>query len=217
MKKKRIIIVGGGEHSHLIINNLEDCPEYHLVGLTTHLDSEISNKIFGFSILCHDRDIPELIKSEKIDGYILGVGVTHGMKKRKKIFSVVDPLISPINIIHPTCVLSKHARIGKGNFFEAYTKIAIGAVIGNHCIINSFSAVNHGQIVGDNVLIACNVSLAGKKIGSHTIIADGASVAFKVSVGENCIVGDGAVVTKDLPDGVIAYGNPAKIVRSVES
>ena len=55
--------------------------------------------------------------------------------------------------------------------------------------------------------------MAGCRIGENTIIADGASIGFKRSVGKNCVIGDGAVVTKDIPDCSIAYGNPARVIK----
>ena len=213
MKKKSVILVGCGEHAKMVIDNIEECSSFEIIGLTTNSPDEISKRIYGYPVICLDENIPELIQNEKIDGYFLGVGIAKGMFLRKKLYSWLDTFLEAVNIIHPLCQVSKYSKIGKGNIFEAYTKIANDATVGNHCILNSFSSINHDQTIGDNVLIACNVSLAGRKIGSHTIIADGASIAFKRSVGENCIVGDGSVVTKDLPDNSIAYGNPAKIIK----
>ena len=210
--KEKIIIVGCGEHARMIIDNIEEQDMYAVFGLTTSSDEELQMEIYGYPVVCKDEGIKNLL-SENVDikGYILGVG---SMKLRYNLYTWLDTFLTAVNIIHPTATISRHAQIGRGNIIEAYTKIANSAQIGNHCIINSFSAVNHDQVIGDNVLIAGNVSMAGKSIGNNTIIADGASVGFKKSVGKNCIVGDGSVVTKDIPDNVIVYGNPARIVRN---
>ncbi|NIA22818.1 MAG: hypothetical protein GWP03_01410 [Proteobacteria bacterium] len=50
----------------------------------------------------------------------------------------------------------------------------------------------------------------GASIGTSTTILSG------VTIGENSIIGAGSVVTKDIPDNVIAYGNPAKVIRKIE-
>ena len=213
--KEKIIIIGAGEHARMVIDNIEEQGVYEIFGLTTSNESEVGKKVFNYHVICKDDQVEQLIsENQDLKGYFLGVGVSTGnMKLRYDIYSKFDKLIKAVNIIHPTAFISKYGMLGTGNILEAYTKVANGALIGNHCIINSFSAVNHDQRIGNNVLIAGNVSMAGRSIGDHTIIADGASIAFKKSIGENCIVGDGTVVTKDLPDNVIVYGNPAKIIR----
>ena len=52
--------------------------------------------------------------------------------------------------------------------------------------------------IGDNVWLACNVTVLGG-----------------VTIGNNVVIGAGSVVTKDIPDGYLAYGNPCKPVRPI--
>ncbi|MEX0778979.1 MAG: hypothetical protein WD491_10615 [Balneolales bacterium] len=60
-------------------------------------------------------------------------------------------------------------------------------------------------------MISGNVS-----IGEGTEIGTGTSIVNNVSIGRHCLIGAGSVVTKDIPDGVVAYGNPCKIIRNNE-
>lgn len=208
-----IILFGCGEHARMVIDNIEDQGKYKIVGLLTNDEAELGKRIYSYEVIGKDEGIEDILKNDTtIEGYFLGIG---NMKVRDKLAKYLDENvdIKAVNIIHPTAVISKYAKIGLGNIFEAYTKVANSAVIGNHCIVNSFTAVNHDQVIGNNVLLAGSVSLAGTSVGDNTIIADGASIGFKVSVGKNCIIGDGAVVSKDIGDNKIAYGNPAKIIR----
>lgn len=208
---KKIILFGSKEHASMVIDNIEQQGMYKIFGIITNERDAIGTKLKGYELICHDDEVPLLIEENRdIEGYFLGIG---NMRIREKLYKKLDRIIEPVNIIHPTSIISKHSKIGKGNIFEAYTKIANDVIVGEHCILNSFTSINHDQKVGNNVLIGCSVSLAGKTIGNNTIIADGASIAFKKSVGSQCIIGDGAVVTKDIPDNTIAYGNPAKEVK----
>ncbi len=212
MSKDNIILIGCGEHARMVIDNIEDEGRYNIFGLVTNNDNEMGTRIYGYDVICKDGDVENLLKENRdIKGYFLGVG---NMKTRYNMYKKLDKLIDAVNIIHPTAIISKHSTIGTGNIFEAFTKVANGAVIGSHIIVNSYTAINHDEIIENNVLLAGGVSLAGKRIGENTIISDGVTVGFKKSVGRNCIIGDGAVVTKDIPDNVIAYGNPARVVRA---
>ena len=209
--KEKIILFGCGEHARMVIDNIEDQGKYELFGLVTNLDNELGKKVYGYNVLCKDEELEELLKVNKdITGYFLGIG---NMKVREMVYRIMDKRLKAVNIIHPAAIISRHANIGSGNIFEAYTKVANSATVGRHCIVNSFTSINHDQIIGNNVLLAGGVSLAGKTIGDNTIISDGVTIGFKRNVGRNCIIGDGAVVTKDIPDNSIAYGNPARVVR----
>jgi sugar O-acyltransferase (sialic acid O-acetyltransferase NeuD family) len=204
-------VVGCGQHARMVIDNIEEQAVYEVLGLSTNRDEELGQLVYGYPVLCKDEGIPRLIAERpEIKGYFLGVG---DMRGRARLYPWLDSLLPAVNVIHPAAIVSRHARIGKGNLLEAFTKVANGATLGVHCIVNSFSAVNHDQVVEDNVLIAGDVSMAGIRIGANTIIADGASIGFKRSVGQRCIIGDGAVVTRDIPDNSVAYGNPARVVR----
>jgi maltose O-acetyltransferase len=103
--------------------------------------------------------------------------------------------------------------------------------------------INYGAVlidtreirIGDDVLIGPNVQLltadhpldptarhAGWESGRPITIADGAwlgggvIVLPGVTIGTNTVVGAGAVVTRDLPPGVVAVGNPARVVRRLD-
>ncbi|WDF83295.1 sugar O-acetyltransferase [Lacticaseibacillus pabuli] len=88
--------------------------------------------------------------------------------------------------------------------------------------------------IGDNVKIGPRVNLltAGHPIdttirvtqleyakpiwiGDNTWIGGNVTVVPGVHIGNNCVIGAGAVVTKDIPDGVVAVGNPARVLRQI--
>ena len=54
-------------------------------------------------------------------------------------------------------------------------------------------------------------------IGDNVWLGGGAIVCPGVTIGDDTVVGAGAVVTRDLPAGVVAYGNPARVQREIES
>jgi acetyltransferase-like isoleucine patch superfamily enzyme len=66
----------------------------------------------------------------------------------------------------------------------------------------------------DHVHLCPGVHLAGGvQVGSGTMIGTGVVVLPGIQIGKGCVVGAGAVVNRDLPNGVVAFGVPAKIQR----
>jgi acetyltransferase-like isoleucine patch superfamily enzyme len=53
-------------------------------------------------------------------------------------------------------------------------------------------------------------------IGNSVWLGGGVIVCPGVTIGENTVVGAGAVVTRDLPPNVVAAGNPARVIRTIE-
>jgi sugar O-acyltransferase (sialic acid O-acetyltransferase NeuD family) len=212
----KILIIGCGEHSKIVIENIEQQNKYKIVGLVGFDKKDLKKKIFNYPVLCLYENISIFLKKKKdIKFYFIGIGVAkNNMKIREKIINEMNKLLKTVNIIHPLSIVSKYAKIGKGNLFEAYSKLSCDCTIGNYCVIESFSSINHDQIIEDNVFIATNVSCAGKKIGRNTIIADGVTVGFKKAIGSNCLITDGVTVTKNIQSNKICYGNPIKIINN---
>lgn len=125
---------------------------------------------------------------------------------------------TPTTIIHPNAIVSKHACIGRGTVLCAGVVVNAGAVIGENCILNTSCSIDHDCRIGDHVHICPGVHLAGNvTVGEGTIIGIGSSVIPCKKVGVWSKLGAGSVVVRDIPDQVIAFGVPARVVRSLVS
>ncbi len=124
-------------------------------------------------------------------------------------------LIFPI-VQHPSAILSENARIGAGNVFCARAVVIAGTIIGRLCIVNTGATIDHDCFLGDFVHIAPGVNLCGSvSIGDRTLVGVGASVRPGITIGSDTIIGAGSVVVSDIPAGVMACGNPCRVVREI--
>lgn len=121
-----------------------------------------------------------------------------------------------VSVVHRTAMVSGSSRIGEGTVVMAGAILQAESVIGRHCIINSGASVDHDTLIGDYVHIAPHCTLCGGvSVGEGTWIGAGTTVIQGIRIGRDCFIGAGSVVVKDIPDNVIAYGNPCRIVKQI--
>jgi sugar O-acyltransferase (sialic acid O-acetyltransferase NeuD family) len=119
------------------------------------------------------------------------------------------------NLVHPSSVVAASATLSNGLQLEALSVLAsctsIGfavnikrsSSIGHHCVLEDYVTINPGVTISSNV-----------RVGTQTMIGAGTVVRDGISIGRNCVIGMGSVVLKDLPDDVVAYGNPCVVVKT---
>ena len=219
MKKDRIILIGSGQHCHVVIYNLEAQNKYDIACIA-EIDKEKTNcylnDIFvepfeNFSL----SEMKRLEKKHQTNLFFIAFGA---MKYRKLVFEyLTNNGWKAVNIIHPNAIVSDTATLGSGILIEAGCLVTPSPTVGDNVVINTGSQVNHNNIIEDHVYIASGVILSGGvHIYENTLIDDGVIVTLGKSVGKNCIIGAGAVVTTDIPDNSIAYGAPCKVIRENE-
>ena len=132
---------------------------------------------------------------------------------RKRIFEE-NPNLEYPNIIHPTAIISKYSKIGKGNLLMPYSVVNAFSSIGDHCIINTSSAVEHDCTVGSFCHVSVKSVMTGAcSIGDGVFLGAGAVMRDGTSVGEWTTVGCGAAVVKNLDPNSVYVGCPAKLLR----
>ena len=87
-------------------------------------------------------------------------------------------------------------------------------IIGSNCFLNVNSVIDHECIIEDGVHVMGSAYIAGRvKIKKYSSIGANATILPDLLIGKNCIVGAGAVVTKNIPDNTVVVGNPAKFLK----
>jgi acetyltransferase-like isoleucine patch superfamily enzyme len=174
----------------------------------------------GYTMLT--EPMPPVIKEEDLDSLEPetinpnpGSGSAHSV--------VVDCEIGKGTIIRDQVNLYR-CRIGEDSKIESFVYIEEGVTVGNRCKIKPNVFIPTGVTIEDDVFIGPNVSftndkhpkaggfwvLSTTKVKSKASIGAGAVILPGVTIGKGAVVGAGAVVTKDVGEGEVVMGNPAK-------
>ncbi|MBC7407441.1 MAG: acetyltransferase [Arcicella sp.] len=214
MEIEKLTILGLSESTlTMIFDNLESCmlfPEIKIVNnLVLNKLKSFENPLFEISL------IPTVENSDCISKSFLGV---YKPQSKLTVFKHFESINSDfINIINKTASISSTVKLGVGINVNSLVSVAAFTQIGNFVSINRNASIGHHSKINDFVTINPGANIAGfVKIGRNTLIGMGVNIIDGISVGENSIIGAGSLVTKNIPDGVVAYGNPCKIIRKNE-
>lgn len=211
---KNIVLFGGGLHASYCIDTILKEKKYRIVGIVDSIH-DLGSIVNGYPIIGRQEKIREITSKYNIHGGFISIGDNWS---RKKVFDcVIDqvPDFRFINAIHPSTIIGMNVRLGVGILTMAGSIINPNSIVGNFCFIATGAQLEHNCNLGDFASISAGSMTGGKvNIGKYSAITLGVIVMDRINIGENTVVGSGSLVTKDLPDNVLAYGMPAKIIRS---
>ncbi len=119
------------------------------------------------------------------------------------------------NVIHPSVYISPDAKLGEGIIAQMGGMIAVDTSVGNNVILEQYVVVAHDSVIEDHAQISAFVMISGHcKIGEGTYIGIGVPIRDEIEIGRNTIIGMGSVVQRNIPDNVIAMGNPARVMKN---
>lgn len=149
----------------------------------------------------------------EIIGDTFALGVSNPPVKRKIVHTFGED-VNFTTLIHNTASISSTTTLEKGCTIHNNVSISAHTHLGKFVNVNRNSSIGHHTTIGDFVSINPSVAIAGHvNIGEGTVIGIGAVVLDHINIGKNCVIGAGSIVIKDIPDDVIAYGSPCKIIR----
>lgn len=186
----------------------------------------------------HAKVIIDILKANEVDvdgliddnpeiNDLLGYPVFHGIENlfpliisignnniRRKI---AEKLRGEFGIaIHPSALLSPYASVGEGSVIMQGTILQSCVQVGRHCIINTGTSIDHECIIEDYVHVSPHSTLCGNvSVGEGTWVGAGTTIIPGVKIGRWSIIGAGSVVTKDIPDRVLAVGNRCKVLKNI--
>lgn len=199
-----MLLYGASGHAKVICSALESINE-NIIGIFD--DNPSVEHLHGYKVVTgYDKDY-------QIDDQII-IAVGDNLL-RKKLSLIVEHTFGKCVALSASC--DKTVFVGKGSVLLHQVVVQRDTTIGNHCIINTSSSIDHDCMIEDFVHVSPGASICGGvTVGEGSHIGAGVTIIPNIRIGKWCVIGAGSVVIKDIPDHAMVVGVPGKIIKMLK-
>ncbi len=203
----RLIVLGAGGHGKVVADVAECCGYTEIAFLDDGMIENGVCSVNGYAVLGKLDQAEHFNDGDTL--FVIGIG--NNTIRR----DIAEKYALPwVTLVHPSAVVAKTARLDVGTVVMANAVVNPCVAVGRHCIVNTGSVVEHDNVIADYAHISPRAVLGGSvTIGAGTHIGLGASVKNGVRICENCVVGVGAVVVKNIEEQGTYIGVPARRLK----
>jgi sugar O-acyltransferase (sialic acid O-acetyltransferase NeuD family) len=206
-----VVVFGCGSQGRYCVDNLGARAARLLALVDVEAGAMVGREVNGVPVRWNRASALAELEVDSVD-----VIVAHGDNELK--LRIAEELAARgfrfASAVHPAASISPSASIAAGCIVNAGAIVLPDAVIEPHVIIHSGAVIEHDCVIGAGTNVAPGVRLAGRvRVGRLAYLYTGCIIVPELSVGERAVVGAGAVVLEDVPDGACVVGNPARRLR----
>ncbi len=206
---KPLLILGASDFATEVADLAEATRGQPVAAFVENVDrSRCRQTLAGHPIIWID-ELRDLIASHEV---VCGLGTTH---RASYIAQVADLGATFATLVHPTARVSTKTAIAERCVVNGGVIIGAHTRFGRHVVVNRGALIGHHTEVDDFASIMPGANIAGScRIGSRAYVGMSAIVIDHTTVGQRAVVGAGALVIDDIPDRCLAYGAPARVMKT---
>ena len=207
LQLRPLVIFGAGEHA-VSVANVALSAGYEIKHF---VDKNKKGLLLGYKI------IGDLMELDSTDNFSFAIAVgDNAVRERihKELVSAMPNLHFPA-LVHSSAVISFFTEVGDGAVVMPKAVIGPNSKVGKFCLINTQASIDHDCVMFDYSSLAPAAVTGGMvTIGLRSAISIGATIKHGLKIGDDSVVGANSYLNKDLPNNQVAYGTPAKQVRT---
>lgn len=209
------IIIGAGKYGEVYLSYLQEAG-VDVIGFLDDDPKYENHCVKGIPVLGTVSKLETLKNTHQIEAVYCPLGNNF---LRVKFLSWAKELgYETPNYIHPSVIISPGVEIGKGVYILLGTTIMPHTVIKDYVMISMGVHLAHHCVLDEGVFLSTGCNF-GASIHAHKYVYCGISSTIMTGIhelGEDCLIGAGAVVIRDVPKKAVMAGVPANILRIKE-
>ncbi|MGI6093265.1 MAG: acetyltransferase [Veillonellaceae bacterium] len=208
-----LLVIGGGGHAKVIIDILAQQKTFTLVGIIDRRD-RMGQHLNGIPIIGDDSQLESFFRNG-LRNAVIAIGDN---QRRADLYEILKKLgFNIVSIAHPSAVIAATVHLSTGAAIMPGAVLNADCMVKENVIINTKASIDHDCRVMEHCHIAPGCTLAGGvSVGAGTLLGAGTTVLPGIDIGAWSIIGAGSVVVSAIPDRVVAYGVPARIIRHLD-
>jgi sugar O-acyltransferase (sialic acid O-acetyltransferase NeuD family) len=208
-----LFVVGASGHAKVVIDIIERQLLWRIAGLIDTYKAP-HTRVMGYEILGPEDRLPDLMVKHRVNRAIVAIGDNRIRQQMVTRIASFAANLTFVNAIHPSAHIAREVQTGQGVAIMAGTTINSGTRIGDFCFVNTNASIDHDNILEPFSSIQPNAATGGNvRLGVLSVLAMGVNVIQGINIGADTIIGAGSTVLKDIPDRVVAYGTPCRVIR----
>jgi len=214
-RSERVVIVGAGVVGALALEYFAYDSPHEVVAFSAEREFITTETFCGLPVVPFDK-LATAYPPTEYQAFVAvaaspSVTVLNRVRRRlygavKAIgYSCVSYISSRAAFISPTAQIGENTIVAEGNSLHHMARV------GNNTILLSGVHVGHRSVIEDDCFFSSQVAIAGDcRVGRGSFLGISSSVAFRITVAEECLIGAGAVIIKDTTPRQVYSGNPAR-------
>ena len=210
------IIIGAGPYGEVYLSYFAEAG-IDIVGFLDDNDALKGTEIRGVPVLGGVSALETLKDTHGIEAVYCPLG--NNLLRVKFLKYALSLGYETPNFIHPSVVISPNVKVGShGVYLLPSTVVMPCCDIHDFVMVSVNSVISHHTTLEEGVFLSFGVNVgASITLRKYAYIGIGATIMTGVhELGEDCLVGAGAVVIKDVPDRAVMAGVPAKLIKYKE-
>lgn len=203
-----LIIMGAGGHAVSVANvalALGYQIKYFVDG------AKAGQSLLGISILGEIEEI------DSIGSLSFAVAVGDNAKRERIYLELIgrQPHLHFPPLIHPSAVVSFSSTVGDGTVVMPQAVVGPNSTVGRFCLLYTQASLDHDCSMLDYASLAPAAATGGTvQIGLRSAVSIGAVIKHGIKIGDDCVLGANSYLNADLAPNTVAYGTPAREIRT---